>query len=75
MGACCRKKLLNVKVALKILPNGKKAPIGHQFVWCHMVFDIKMENLQRKVGLAAGGHTTWASATTTYESVVSIESE
>ena len=30
--------------AFKILSDGKKSPIGHQFVSCHMVHDIKMED-------------------------------
>ena len=38
------KELQNVKGAFKILSDGKKSPIGHQFVSCHMVHDIKMED-------------------------------
>ena len=40
----------NVRVAFKVLPDGKKAPIGSQFVQCHMVFDLKMEDFRQKLG-------------------------
>jgi hypothetical protein len=40
-----------------------------------MVYDVKMENFQRKARLVAGGHMTEVtSATMTYASVVSRES-
>ena len=38
------KELMNVKVTFKILPDGKKVPIGHQFMQCHKVLDIKMKD-------------------------------
>ena len=50
----------NVKLAFKILNDGKIAPRDHQFVKCHMIFDKKMENFKRKVRLFAGGHMTTA---------------
>ena len=34
----------NVRVAFDFLPDGQNAPIGHQFVKCHMIFDLKMED-------------------------------
>ena len=40
------KELKGVRVAFKILPNGKKVPIDHQFMLCHMVFNIKMEDFR-----------------------------
>ena len=40
------KKMENVKAAVDILPDGKNVPIGHQFVQCHMVFSIKMEDFR-----------------------------
>ena len=40
------KEMVNVRVAFEVLPDGKSVPIGHQFVRCHMVFDIKMEDFQ-----------------------------
>ncbi len=38
-----------------------------------MIFDVKMEDFQRKARLVAGGHRTKAPATITYASVVSRE--
>ena len=40
----------------EILPNGKKTALGHQFVQCHMAFDIKLEDLRCKSRLMARGH-------------------
>ena len=40
------KEMENIRVAFEVLPDGKSAPIGHQFVQCHMVFDIKMEDFR-----------------------------
>ena len=44
-------ELENVKVAIKILPDREKAPIGHQFVQCHMVLNIEMANCNIRSGL------------------------
>ncbi len=38
-----------------------------------MIFDVKIEDFQRKARLVAGGHWTKAPATITYASVVSHE--
>ena len=62
-----------VCVAFKILLDGQSAPIGYQKIPCHMIFNIKMEDFQRKARLVAGGHMTKAPATITYTSVVSRE--
>ena len=67
------KELATVKLAFKILQDGKLAPIDHQFVHCQMVFDIKMEDFRCKARLVAGGHMTMAPATIMYTSVVSRE--
>ena len=37
------KELKYVRVVLKLLPDGTKYPIDHQFVQCHMLFNINME--------------------------------
>ena len=58
-------------MAFKILPDGKKAPIGHQFVQCHVVFDIKIEDFRSETRLVAGDHMTKAPATIMYASVLS----
>ena len=64
-------KELKNHVAFKILPDGQPAPIGHQKIPGHMVFDIKMEDFRQKARLVAGGHEMEAPATITYASVVS----
>ena len=63
-------EMKNVKVAFKILDDGEMAPQDHQFVNCHLIFDIKMENFRRKARLVAGGHMTTAPAAVTYAGVV-----
>ena len=63
----------NVRVAFEFLTDGKSVPIGHQFVPCHVVFNIKMEDFRCKARLAAGGHMTKALATIRYASVMSRE--
>ena len=63
----------NVRVAFKVSPDGKSVPIGHQFVKCHMVFDVKIEDFRCKARLVAGGHMTKALATIIYASIVSRE--
>ena len=66
-------EMKNVRVAFKILDDGEMAPRDHQFVKCHMIFDIKMENFRRKARLVAGGHMTTAPAAVTYARVFSRE--
>ena len=34
----------NVRVAFYVLPDGNNAPIGHQFVKYHMIFDVNIED-------------------------------
>ena len=38
------KEMENVRVVFEVLSNGKSVPIGHQFVLCHLVFDIKVKD-------------------------------
>ena len=40
------KKMENNRVAFEVLPDGKPVPIGHKFVRCHMVFNVKMEEFR-----------------------------
>ena len=63
----------NFKVALKILNDGEIAPRDHQFVKCHMLFDIKMDNFRRKARLVAGGHMATAPAAVKAIRTVSCE--
>ena len=64
------KEMENVRVAFKVLSDRKSVPIGYQFVRCHMVFNIKMEDFRRKSRLVAGGNMTKAPATIAYANVV-----
>ena len=61
----------NVKVAFKVLPDGKEVPVGHQHMNCHMVFDLKIDGFKWKARLVAGGHMTDAPPVMTYVSIVS----
>jgi hypothetical protein len=67
------KELANVGIAFKVLGDNDDIPRGYQFVKCHMIFDVKMEDFRRKARLVAGGHMTKAPAAVTYASVVSRE--
>ena len=67
------KEMEDVRPAFKILDPDEKVPIGYDFVRCHMVFDVKMEDFRRKARLVAGGHMTETPAVMTYASVVSRE--
>ena len=57
-------------VAFDVLLDGVAPPSDHQYMKCHMIFDVKMEDFCRKARLVAGGHMTKAPATLTYASVV-----
>jgi hypothetical protein len=62
------------RIAFKILNDGEEPPPGYQFIHCHMIFMVKLENFQRKACYVAGGHMTEAPATLMYASVISRES-
>ena len=51
-----QKEIRAVKVAFKILEHDDKPPIGSQYMKCHMVFSIKIEDFSKKACLVAGGH-------------------
>jgi hypothetical protein len=69
-----QKEMNDVMIAFQVLEDTEDVPIGHQYVKCHMIFDVKMENFRRKARLVAGGHMTSPPAAATYASVVSRES-
>eukprot|EP00804_Cyclotella_cryptica_P030525 CCRYP_020633-RA/>CCRYP_020633-RA protein AED:0.28 eAED:0.28 QI:0/0/0/1/0/0/4/0/472 len=64
------KEMKNVRVAFKILDDGEGPPPCFQFIRCHVIFDIKMEDCRRKARLVAGCHVTDVPPTITYLSVV-----
>ena len=70
------KEMKNVRPAFEEFEGTKEEiPKGHQFIRCHMIFDINFgENFRRKARLVAGGHMTEAPAMITYSSVVSRDS-
>jgi hypothetical protein len=70
-----RKVMAKVRIAFKTLDDDEQVPPTFQQMHCHMVYDVKMENFQRKACLVACGHLTEvSSATMTYASVVARES-
>eukprot|EP00804_Cyclotella_cryptica_P019304 CCRYP_006183-RA/>CCRYP_006183-RA protein AED:0.20 eAED:0.20 QI:0/0/0/1/0/0/5/0/657 len=56
------KEMTNVRVAFDILADGAAPPPDHQFIRCHMIFDVKLEDFRRKARLVARGHATKAPA-------------
>jgi hypothetical protein len=56
------------------MDNNNYVPIGYQYVQCHMIFDMKMENFRCEARFVAGGHTMSPPAAATYATFVSRES-
>ncbi|KAL7477739.1 hypothetical protein ACHAW6_003535, partial [Cyclotella cf. meneghiniana] len=67
------KEINKVCVDFNVLKDGAAPPPDHQYMQCHMIFDVKMEDFRRKAQLVAGGHMTKTPATLTYASVMSHE--
>ena len=67
------KEMKSVRIAFRILSKDEKPTVGSQFIRCHMIFDIKMEDFRRKARLVAGGHMMEALKTLTYAKVISRE--
>ena len=67
------KEMADIRVAFKILPDGSREPVAHQYMECHLIFEIKLDGFHRKARLVAGGHMTEAPAVMTYASVMSRE--
>ena len=45
------KEMENVRVAFKVLPDGKSVLIGHQLVQCHLVLMSKWKTSEERPGL------------------------
>ena len=43
-----KEEIKNVCVAFDILGDGVVPPPGHQYICCHMIFDIRMEDFWHK---------------------------
>ena len=65
--------MTNVRVAFDILKDGDRAPIGHKYINCHLIYDVKMEDFRRKALLVASGHMIETTKCMTYSSVVGLE--
>ena len=65
------KDMENVLVAFNVLADGVAPPPDHQYIRCHMIFDVKMEDFRCKARLVAEGHAMKAPKTLTYASIVS----
>jgi hypothetical protein len=46
----CKKRMANVIIAFKMIGKGVELPPRYQKSDCHVVFDIKIDNFQRKDG-------------------------
>ena len=69
------KELDKVRVAFKLLDDNDEIPTATKLINYHLVFDVKMTDLQRKARLVAGGHLNrYVPKHITYSSVVSRES-
>ena len=68
-----RKKWKMWRSHSRLFPRARSHPMCVSMSNCHMVFDIKMEDFQRKACLVAGGHMTHTLDTITYSCVVTRE--
>ena len=67
------KEIHYVRVAFDIRGKEDTTPPGHKLIYCHMILYVKMEDLQRKARVVAGGHMTDVQPFITYASVVYSE--
>jgi hypothetical protein len=67
-----KKEMKTIDCAFHFLEDNK-APVGHQKIDCHMIFDVKM-TLERKARYVASGHQTEPTKDITFASVVSRDS-
>jgi hypothetical protein len=69
-GDAIAKEMKTVMVVFEILHDGSKAPVGHTYLDCHIICDVK-PTLVRKARCVASGHMTGEPESLTYASVVS----
>ena len=67
------KEMENVKIAFQVITCCVKAPNHNQFLDCHMLLDIKMEDFHKIAQLVGGSHAMYAQYVITYSSVFTIE--
>jgi hypothetical protein len=58
------KEMKNVQVAFNIQPKGQKSPPGHQYITCHIIFDVKL------VGIRIARHVAGGQLTDTRSSII-----
>ena len=64
------KEMRYVRVAFDIIRKGDTPPPRYQFIKCHMIFDVKMDDLQLVTSMVYGSHMTDVLPLITYGSVV-----
>jgi hypothetical protein len=69
-----KNEMKNVRISFKILNGEEEVPPTYQDIFCHVIFDVKMEGFHRKARFVAGGHTTDTPHAMTFASVVKRES-
>jgi hypothetical protein len=69
-----RKEIKNVRIAFKILSGDEAVPPTYQYIRCHMIVDVNMEDFRRNTRFVAGGHTTDTPYVMTYINAVSRKS-
>ena len=67
------KKMKNIQVAFNIQEKEEPMHVGHQFIKCHINFDVKMEDIHLKARMVAVGHMTETPPNITYTSVMSCD--
>ena len=71
--AAIAKEMKNVSKAFEFKDGDPILP-GHTHIPCHLIFDIKSDDLSRKAKFVAGGHKTDPPKSSTYSSVVTRDS-
>ena len=66
------KEMKNVRVAFKLLEDSDNLPPAHEYVPCHLIFDVKMDGTFKARFVAAGCKTSDPEGST-YAGVVSRE--
>ena len=64
-------KTNNTRVEFNILNGDEKIPPAHQFMRCHMIFDININNFNSKARYTSGTHTTEPPSSIIFVSTVS----
>jgi hypothetical protein len=66
-----RKEMKNVRIAFQILNGDESVTPTYQEIWCHIIFDVKMEDFRHTARFFAGSHTADTQHAMTYASIIS----